>query len=791
MRRRADRSMVLGRGALSLRLRAQTLSRTGRGAVAVVADALRAIAYSQPSRGRLGRPLPATRPRPGVREGGLWAVVAANSFALLGLLVLGASPVHAQFPGELAGTVADAATGAPVEAASVELAGSPAATRTDAAGAFRLRGLEPGEYRVLVRRAGYAAREVAAEARNGTITRLSISIHPLPVALAPLRVAAESAPPAGGTLTRAQIEASGARTAAEVVERVPGVIVRGTGPTGAKTVSIRGSAADEVLVLVDGVALNDPVSGEADLAAVPAGAIERVTVLPGARTARYGPRALAGVVLIETRAAEARQAAELSAGTLGEWAARGETGGSLGRGGWSAGGGGRRIGGVFDYRRDINDPTVVRRANDDLREWNAFGALASALGGGELRVRGGWDALDRGLPGTGHTPSPDAREEMGRGRGSASWRRTGARSTAAVLLSGATQRVRFSDPAPPFGLAYDDTTRVRSAELRVEAERALSRTALLRTLGAGVQAGVQHVDAGALSDLAPRTRRDVGAFAQALGGTTIARLPLSLSAAARVDRDGVTGDWFVSRSLSAGTGVGALRVELANRSSFSPPSLGDQFFREGVGVAPNPDLRPERIPNEWELSAAAQARAGAAELTLSAAGYTGGVKGMIVWLPDFTFRWSPRNLDVARRGADARVQAAFAAARLRLSGAWSIARITYLQDGHDSGIQVAYRPEHSGLFAAEWAPRAWRAELAARYTGLRYPAPAKVNALPGFWSAEAGLSREWRVGGWAAVTAVDVDRLFGERESLIAGYPEPGRRVRLDLRLRRSALHQP
>jgi outer membrane cobalamin receptor len=726
-------------------------------------------------------------------------VVAANSFALLprllgillGLFVLAAAPLRAQFPGELAGTVTDAATGAPVEAASVELAGTSAATRTDAAGAFRLRGLEPGAYGILVRRAGYAAREVAAEARNGTTTRLSISIQPLPVALAPLQVAAESAPAAGGTLSRAQVEASGARTAAEVVERLPGVVVRGTGPTGAKTVSIRGSAADEVLVLVDGVALNDPVTGEADLAAVPAGAIERVTVLPGARTARYGARALAGVVLIETRAAEARQAVELSAGTLGEWAARAETGGSLDRGGWSAGGGARRVGGAFDYRRDVFDPTIVRRANDDLREWSAFGALASALGGGELRLQGGWDALDRGLPGTGHTPSLDAREEMGRGRGSASWRRTGARLTASVLLSGATQRVRFSDPAPPSGLPYDDTTHVRTAELRVEAERSLSESALVRGVGGGVQAGVQHVDAGALSDLVPRTRRDVGAFAHALGGTTLGRLPLSLSAVARVDRDGVTGDWFVSRALSAGTAVGALRVELANRSSFSPPSLGDQFFRAGVGVEPNPDLRAERVPNEWELSASADARAGAADLTLSAAAYTGGVKGMIVWLPDFTFRWSPRNVDVDRRGADARLQAAFPAARLRLAGAWSIARITYVQDGHDSGIQVAYRPEHSGLFSAEWSPRAWRAELAARYTGLRYPAPSKVNALPGFWSAELNLSREWRIGGWAAVTAIDVDRLFGERQSLIAGYPEPGRRVRLDLRLHRSGIHQP
>ena len=42
---------------------------------------------------------------------------------LLATLLAGAAsiPAAAQFPGELAGTVRDAATGAPVEAASVEL----------------------------------------------------------------------------------------------------------------------------------------------------------------------------------------------------------------------------------------------------------------------------------------------------------------------------------------------------------------------------------------------------------------------------------------------------------------------------------------------------------------------------------------------------------------------------------------------------------------------------------------------------------------------------------------------
>ncbi|HET7230649.1 MAG TPA: TonB-dependent receptor, partial [Longimicrobium sp.] len=665
------------------------------------------------------------------------------------------------------------------------------AARTDAAGAFRLRGLEPGDYRVAVRRAGYAAREVSVTVRNGLAARVDVALQPVPVALQTLRVTADASLAAGTMVSREEIEASGARTAADVVERAGGVVIRSTGPTGERTVSIRGSAADQVLVLVDGAPLNDPVTGEADLSVVPAGDVERVTVLPGARTARYGPRAQAGVVLVETRAARARQAAELSAGSLGERSGRGEVGAGLGGGAWMAGAHLRRIGGRFDYVRDVNDPVVVRRGNADMDEWSAFGAVQSTLAGGELRLRGGWDALDRGLPGLGHTPSPDAREELGRGRASLAWRRAGARTTLAFTASGAAQRVRFSDPAPPFGLAYDDTTRVRTGIARVDLDRLLGEAGVLRTVGGGVEAGVQRVEAGSLSSTAPRTRRDFGAFGHAGGAVALGGREIALSAEARADRDGVTRDWFVSRALSAASAFGAVRVQLANRSSFTPPSLGDQFFREGVGVVPNPDLRPERVPSEWEASARYGGTVGPAELSLTAAAFTGGVKGMIVWLPDFAFRWSPRNLDVARRGADARADVNLPAARLRVTGAWSVARITYVREGDDTGIQVAYRPEHSGLFTAQWSPGAWRAEVAARYTGLRYPVPDRVNALPGFWSADLGVSRAWRLGRWHAVTAVDVDRLFNETHSLIAGYPEPGRRVRFDLRLSRADLHQP
>src|SRR5205085_10920025 len=120
-------------------------------------------------------------------------------------------------------------------------------------------------------------------------------------------------------------------------------------------------------------------------------------------------------------------------------------------------------------------------------------------------------------------------------------------------------------------------------------------------------------------------------------------------------------------------------------------------------------------------SAGTTRQAGPAELSASASAWTGSVRGMIVWLPDFTFRWSPRNVDVLRRGADLRGEAAFPAARLRASASWSYARVTYA-DPAAAGLQLAYRPRNSGLLAATWAPGRWRGELGARYTGRRYPA---------------------------------------------------------------------
>jgi hypothetical protein len=108
----------------------------------------------------------------------------------------------------------------------------------------------------------------------------------------------------------------------------------------------------------------------------------------------------------------------------------------------------------------------------------------------------------------------------------------------------------------------------------------------------------------------------------------------------------------------------------------------------------------------------------------------------------------------------------------------------YRWEGDHDPVQVVYRPRHAGSVRLGWSPGAWRGDLGARYTGWRNPSVCNANRHPGFWTASARVGRGFRMAGFMLDLALEVDRLGNERDALIYGYPEPGRRIRLDLRLR-------
>ena len=94
-------------------------------------------------------------------------------------------------------------------------------------------------------------------------------------------------------------------TVEDLLHHAAGVRVRRFGALGSySTASIRGSKAEQVLVLLDGVRLNSAHRGAVDLSTLSLRTIERIEVIRGGGSARYGSDAIGGVIVMTSRRPE-------------------------------------------------------------------------------------------------------------------------------------------------------------------------------------------------------------------------------------------------------------------------------------------------------------------------------------------------------------------------------------------------------------------------------------------------------------------------------------------------------
>ncbi len=112
-------------------------------------------------------------------------------------------------------------------------------------------------------------------------------------------------------ITREDIEKSGSVFVLDLLRAIPGVTVTQSGPLG-RTVGIfiRGTNGNHTLIMVDGVQINSPTTGQAELAdlttenVVSVENIDRIEILRGPQSVLYGSRALGGVINIITKVGE-------------------------------------------------------------------------------------------------------------------------------------------------------------------------------------------------------------------------------------------------------------------------------------------------------------------------------------------------------------------------------------------------------------------------------------------------------------------------------------------------------
>lgn len=168
----------------------------------------------------------------------------------------------------------------------------------------------------------------------------------------------------------------------ELLKYVPGVEVQARGPMGSQSdIVIRGGTFQQVLVLLDGIKLNDPITGHfSSYIPVTPNEIERIEVLRGPAAAVYGAEAVGGVINVITKTFAANHQ-KVSKNTTAGFAI-GEYGFMQGNGGWNKTGKKLNIGlGAFS-----NNATgqLLRGKNRGYLHNHTFNASAS------LVLKNGW-----------------------------------------------------------------------------------------------------------------------------------------------------------------------------------------------------------------------------------------------------------------------------------------------------------------------------------------------------------------------------------------------------------------
>ena len=119
-------------------------------------------------------------------------------------------------------------------------------------------------------------------------------------------------------LTKKQIQQLPATTFYELLQTICGVEIQSRGGFGVQgDIVMRGSTFSQVLVLIDGMKINDPLTGHFNCY-VPVSnmEIERIEILKGAGASMYGPDAVGGVINIITKGFDSLKNGTTSSGSI-------------------------------------------------------------------------------------------------------------------------------------------------------------------------------------------------------------------------------------------------------------------------------------------------------------------------------------------------------------------------------------------------------------------------------------------------------------------------------------------
>ncbi|MGA2955855.1 MAG: TonB-dependent receptor [Thermodesulfobacteriota bacterium] len=580
---------------------------------------------------------------------------------------------------------------------------------------------------------GKAEVELGQVVVTATRTEVEISDSPQPISV----------------ITKEEIMNTPDRTIPEIIQRVAGVQINQNGPIGSiSSAQIRGSEAQQVLIMIDGRRINDAQNGEFDLSNLPLtkDEIERIEVLRGGASALYGSDAMGGVINIITKSPSKDPSARVSSsfgrfGTQEYSLSTSWKPGALGYGLFASGG---RSDGYLP-NSDYQGGTLGGRVYYDL-PWK-----------GELTLSGRNIQKEIGVPGPITMPAPSDREKDNVTQLDLNYRdKIGSNVTLDFKGWQNIYRQNFNpgNPGPDVGPPTVNKTYTTGGNFQATASIG---TANLVT--GGVEAIQNRIDSSAAGIHEGTT----GAF-YVQDQIEVAK-PLTATLGLRYDANSLFQNQLDPRAALLYRLPWEIRVRASVARSYRAPTFNDLFWPASAFTAGNPNLQPEKA---WSYELGGEKKFGDLAI-FKVAGFYRDVTNLILWAPGADYVWRPSNILSAHIwGAETEL----------VFHPWKGLSIplnySYLYPRDQSaGGPITDKPKHIINAGVEYVtPYRLKVALKGRYVQYYVNSGSTLNQM--YFVVDARLSYEFKVyQKFKGEGFVSLTNAFDRHYQINEGYPMP------------------
>jgi outer membrane receptor for ferrienterochelin and colicins len=556
------------------------------------------------------------------------------------------------------------------------------------------------------------------------------------------------------------------------------------GSGSSKNISLRGAGSERTLVLMDGKRIG---TTDGDLGDISTETIEKIEIVEGGQSALYGMDAIGGIINIITK----RSNSEKLSGNLSMAFSSFEPttrksgihvngkkmgfdiGKKFNRVEWLTGVNWQSSDGRFEYT-DTNK--IYRfRENNGFTNWEAYQKLRYEKDSLSLGAFARYCDRDIDNPSQMTTPSlANTKKKIGALSLDGSW---ALKKFLKLKLNSsyAHDNIHFVDPNP-FWPQESKHARTRE-DLEFIQEFTLGR----QMVNTGIEIFNDAIES---NEIGNHSARQVGIFTNCIFSQSTPRYIFQATPAIRLDHS-----TLFNTTINGKIGV-ITSCKMVSRpslfinvgSSFRSPSFNDLYWPQDAYTVGNPNLKPEKSKN-WDAGFQLQGAFERMETNGRFTYFNMQLNDMILWEPNTTGIWSPKNIAAAKIDGF-KIDVAFNYLKI-----WDFEFDFANNNAHDrsSNKILIYRPKYIITCSSQRFGNWFNAGISFRYSSKVYTNELNTSFLPshillninaGFKILSRGASRE---GLWLVY---DILNVTNQERSTNEGYPLPGREYRMSLKMK-------